>query len=124
MFWSKNFYSCKIISSKTGLQEKEFLEKYFEEKFLVKNLLWLLNHFLENWFARKNIREKFFVDIFYGYKIIYWNTSLQEKIEKKIFSIIFYVCKTISAKKRFEKKFCEKCFGRKLFMVEKSFPPK
>ena len=33
-FWSKFFYGCKIISSKTGLQENHFREKVFVENFL------------------------------------------------------------------------------------------
>ena len=47
-FWSKIFFGCKIISSKTGL-----LEKIFSQKFL-----WLQIHFLEYRFARKIFSRK------------------------------------------------------------------
>jgi len=34
IFWSKMFYGCKVISSKTGLQKKILTN------FLVENILW------------------------------------------------------------------------------------
>jgi len=43
IFWLKIFYGCKIISSKTGLNEKKILRKRFGQEFL-----WFQNHFFEN----------------------------------------------------------------------------
>ena len=53
--WSKIRYGCKLISSKTDLQEK-----VFEKKYLVENFLFLQNDFLENRFTRKKNSETFF----------------------------------------------------------------
>jgi len=121
LFWSKICYSCKIISSKTDLQGKKFLNNFFCRKFfmfaksfprkqickeknswkifLVENL-WLANHFLENRFERKKILETFF-----GRKF-------------------FMVAKSFPRKQIFKGKILENCFGRKCFMVAKLFPRK
>jgi hypothetical protein len=46
-FWSKIFYGCKIISSKTCSYQN------FHQIFFVENFLLLQNHFLENRFLTK-----------------------------------------------------------------------
>jgi len=57
--WSIISYGCKIISPKTGLQEKKFWETRFGRKFFM-----VQNHFLENRFARKILSQKFLVKNF------------------------------------------------------------
>jgi len=53
----------------------------------------------------------------------------KSEVKKKIWAKMFYGCKLISSKigfegKKFEKNFLRNVFGRKLFMVAKSFPRK
>ena len=94
-FLSKIFYDCKIISWKTGLQEKNFWEKCFG-----RNFLWLQNHFLENRFTGKSFLRKIFCRNF------------------------FMIAKSFPGKQVSKKKMFGKVFGRNFFMVAKSFPRK
>jgi hypothetical protein len=76
----------------------------FIKFFLVENFLWLQNHFLENRFIPKFSSNFFWSEIFYG-------------------------CKIISSKTGSYQNFHQILFGRKFFMVAKSFsrkqvPPK
>jgi hypothetical protein len=93
IFWSKIFYGCNIISSKTGLNQN------FSSKFLVENFLWLQNHFLENRFEPKIIIKNFLVEKFLWLQ----NNFLENRFEQKIFikhflAEKFYGCKIISQK--------------------------
>ena len=126
VFWSKKFYGCKFISSKTGLRpkfsskifgrimfmiaksfpRKQVTPKIFIQTFLVKNVLWLQNHFLENWFASKIFIKNPFVENFLWLQ----NRFLENRFAPKIFitvfwSKLFYGCKIISWKTRFNRKF-------------------
>ena len=84
-FLVEMFYGCKIVFSKTGLNEKKFakncfvesvfgckiissktglFENIFEKKVMVEYFLWLQNHFLENSFERKLFGKYFWSRIF------------------------------------------------------------
>ena len=76
-------------------QKLDNMKKKIKKIFLVENFLWLQNHFLENRFEVKNVWEKFFVEKVFVCKIVSSKTGLQEKL-----------------------------FGRKCFMVAKSFTRK
>jgi len=78
-FWSKIFYGCKIISSKTGSYQN------FHQIILVENFLWLQNHFLENMFLPKFSSNFFWSKIFYGCKIISSRTGSYQHFHQIFF---------------------------------------
>ena len=99
-FFIKNFLVRKFLWLQDHFFENRFEPKIFIKKFLVENFLWLQNHFLENRFDPKIVTKNFLVETF------------------------FYGLKIISSKIGYYQTFSTKCFGRKFFMVTKSFPRK
>ena len=103
--FGRNFYVCKIISSKTGyylnfssnifgrkffvvaksFPRKQVCTKTFHQHFLVETFLNLQNNFLENKFEPKVFINKFRLKIFYICKIISSKTGLNQKFWSKFF---------------------------------------
>jgi hypothetical protein len=71
---SKIYYSCKIISSKTGLKQK------FSSNFFFENFLLLQNHFFENWFEPKIFIKQFLVENFLWLQNHFLENSFETKI--------------------------------------------
>ena len=119
-FLSKIFYVCKIISSKTGLKERKSWEKVFrkifrrklfmvaksfprklvrrkklwkmfENYFLVENVLWLQNHFLENRLERNKNVTNFLRDFLVENVLGLQNHFLEKRFVPKIFIANFLV---------------------------------
>ena len=86
------FYRWKIISSKTGLQEKMFWEQFFVENFLI-----LRNNFMENEYASKTFLRN----------IIWWKIVCCSKI--------------ISSKTSSGHFWRENFFGRKIVLLQNNF---
>ena len=144
-FWSKLFYGCKIISSKTGSHQifssKKFwwifcfvaksfawklvCTKNLHRKIMVENFLLLLNRFFENWFAPKIFIKKILFEFFFCFKIISSETGLDQHFHQKNFGRKFFiVAKSFPRKLVSTKNFHQKNFGRNFFIVAKSFPRK
>ena len=109
-FWSKIFYDCKIISSKTGSYQKILVENFYDckiissktgsyQKILVENILFSQNHFLETRFLPKIPIKNFLVEHFLWSQ----NHFLENRFLQQLSSTIF----------------CSK-----IFLVANSFPPK
>jgi len=79
LFWSRIFFDCKIISSKTGPT------KNVQQNFLVEHILWLQNRFLENRFLQKNFMKHFLVENFFWLQNHFFANRLLPKIYIKTF---------------------------------------
>ena len=98
VFWSKTFYGCKIISSKTGSNQKLSMKYFwskiyccklissrtgshqiFSSKFLWSKIFCLQNNFLENRFEPKIFVKHLWSKMFVGCKIISSKTCLNNK---------------------------------------------
>ena len=113
------FYGCIIISSKTGLQEENFWEKY-----LVENFIWLQNNLLENRYAWKKILEKNFSRIIFvvAKSCFPKQVSMKKRFEKKFLVEMFYGCKIFFSKTGLnEKKNSEQFSRRKCFWLQNHF---
>ena len=111
--WLKIFYGCKIISTKTGLNQK-----FSSEMFCVENVLWLQNHFLENRF-----QPKIFIENLFQFQNHFHKNRFEQKIFiKNILVENFLWLQNHFLENRLRKKFLLKSFFRKFFMVVKSFP--
>jgi hypothetical protein len=102
ILWSKIFYGCKIINSKTCLNQRFppniFGFKIFfgckiitsktglNQKFFVGFFLWLQNNFLGTWFAPKIIMKNFSVENVYGCKILTSKSGLKKKFHQNVWS--------------------------------------
>ena len=95
IFRSKIFYGCKIISSKTGLEEKNF-----EKNFLVENSLFSKS-FPKNQIYKNNfLRESSWLKMFYGCKIISQKTGLNYKLSYKFFGPTFFMVAKLFPRKQ------------------------
>jgi len=90
----QKFFGRKIFIVAKSFPRKRVPTKNFQKYFLGENFLWSENHFLENGSLAKKFRQKC-----YGRKIISSKTGPYQNFSTTI-------------------------YGRKIFMVEKSFPRK
>ena len=136
MFWLKILDFCKIISSKTGQQEKLFRLKIFyccklissktgqQEKFFVENFLLLQNHFLVNRSARKkNLGGNFYCSKSFPQNCLNEKFILRKFIWSQNVFRNFFVVK-LYIRKQFERKYFLVIFSLNYFFVAKSFPRK
>ena len=120
IFRSKIFHGCKIISSKTGPYQK------FSKKF------WSIIVMVEKLFPRKQVPTKNVQQIFLRLKFIYLmfaKTFPRKQFPTKQFheNIVvenFLWLQNHFLENMFQPKFSSNFFGRKFFMVAKSFPRK
>ena len=114
-FWSIIFYGCKIISSKTGFNQKSSTKIFWSKNFMVAKS-----------FPQKHVQPKIFIKKRSVENLLQLqNHFLENRFETKIFIIYslpkyVYGCKIIFS--RTGLKFCMTIVGRKFFMDENSFP--
>ena len=116
-FWSKIFYGCKFISSETGLI------KNFINNFLVEKFLWLQNHFRGNRFEPEIFYKKVLVENFCLHNQFLGNWIETRNILLNFLKNFLWL-QIISSVRGSNQEFPQKTFGRKFFMVAKSFPRK
>ena len=108
-----------IFDGKMNLSTNSIGKSYFllrisiiSSKHLVRNFLWLQNHFLENNFPPKLCMKNILVENFVGNMIRSWNNICKSYLFSRISVIsswdlvrkVFYSCKIISLKTVFHKK--------------------
>ena len=132
LFRSKIFYGCKIISLKTGLNQKFFDLKFFmvaksfprEQDWtkifinnsVFQNVLCLENHFLEDRFLQNILIKNCLVENFLWLQNHFLENRFELKITINIFwSKNFYGCNIISSKTGLNQNFSSKIFWLKIF---------
>jgi hypothetical protein len=123
-FFVKNYYACKLISSETVWMKKILRKFYCRKMFLVAK------SFPRKHFGWKKKWRNFFVENFYGCKIISSETEWMKKIWSTIFLVeIFFLFAKSIPRNKFRLKIIWKIISRKfvwlkIFLVAKSFPQK
>ena len=126
---TKNFhqkcFGWKLVWSQNHFLETDSYQKFSSIIFWWKNFWWSQHHFLENRFQPKNFHQFFLVEnVLWSQNHFLENKFLLKIFIKFVWSKIFYYRKITSSKTGSYWKFSSNFFGRKFFMVAKSFPPK
>ena len=124
---TKNFHQLfgrKFFMVAKSFPRNQVRTKNFHQIFLVENFLWSQNHFLQNKYLLKIFIKFFWSKIFYCRKIISSKTGPTKNFHQLFLVENFYGRKIISSKTSCYFKFSLNLFGRKFFMVAKSFPRK
>ena len=115
IFWSKIFYGCKIISSKTGSYQK-----FSSNLFLVQNFLSLQSQFLEYISIHNIFINIFFVEIFAVAKSFPQKQVPTNNFHGYFLGRYLFYCSIINSSKTvFNKKFSSNIFWSKIFYHSK-----